>query len=177
MESLRREFPRLRLIEKRASGFSRLLDVLVTLVTLGGQREFATRYVTTIGSRIYLPSGWTARSDEDRYIVLRHEAVHLRQFQSYGLIGMSVLYLLPWLPLGLAWGRARLEWAAYRETLRATADVRGLGAAQDGRLRAHIVHQFTSAAYGWMWPFPKTIERWIDRAIEEIRLERLGRGE
>ncbi len=177
MEELRREFPRLRLIDKRDSAFSRLLDVLVTIVTFGHQRAFATRYVTTIGSRIYLPTGWAERSDLDRYIVLRHEAIHLRQFRSYGLLGMSVLYLLPFLPLGLAWPRARLEWAGYRETLRATAEVYGAEAAQDARLRAHIVHQFTSGAYGWMWPFPRQIERWIDRTLEEIRLERIGARE
>jgi hypothetical protein len=128
--------------------------------------------VTTIGSTIYVPTGWLERSDDDRYIVLRHEAVHLRQFRRYGLIGMSVLYILPILPLGLAWGRARIEWAAYRETLRATAAVYGLEAAQDARLRAHIVHQFTSGAYGWMWPFPSHVARWMDEALNEIRLER-----
>lgn len=165
------------MIDKRNSRFSRLLDVLVTIVTFGRQREFATRYVTTIGNSIYFPNGWDERSDADRYIVLRHEAVHLRQFRSYGLVGMSVLYLLPVLPLGLAWGRARLEWAGYRETLRATAEVYGLIAAQDARLHAHIVRQFTSGAYGWMWPFPRRIEAWIDDAIEEIRLERIGTGE
>jgi len=147
------------------------LDLAVTIVTFGGQRQFATRYVTTIGSRIYLPIGWADRSDDDRYIVLRHEAIHLRQFRAYGLIGMSVIYLLPLFPLGLAWGRARLEWAGYRETLRAIAEVRGIAGAETAQVRAHIVHQFTSGAYGWMWPFPRTIERWIDRAIEEIRLE------
>lgn len=169
---MRREFPRLRLIDKHNSTLSRLLDRLVTIVTFGRQREFATRYVTTIGSSIYLPAGWAERSDQDRYIVLRHEAVHLRQFRRYGLVGMSVIYLLPILPLGLAWGRARLEWAGYRETLRATADVYGIAAAEGAGLRAHIVHQFTSGAYGWMWPFPRTIGRWIDRAMTEIRLER-----
>lgn len=174
---MRREFPQLRLVDKQHSRFSRLLDLAVTIVTLGRQREFATRYVTTIGTTIYLPSGWEERSDADRYIVLRHEAVHLRQFRSYGLIGMSALYLLPLFPLGLAWARARLEWAGYRETLLATAQVYGFEAAQDERLRAHIVRQFTSGAYGWMWPFPRQIERWIDRALEEIRLEALGPGE
>ena len=153
------------------------MDLLVTIATFGGQREFATRYVTTIGSRIYLPAGWAERCDDDRYIVLRHEAVHLRQFRSYGLIGMSVIYLLPLFPLGLAWGRARLEWAAYRETLRATAEVFGIARAKDAHLRAHITRQFTGGAYGWMWPFPVTIGRWIDQAIEEIRLEQIDAPE
>ena len=31
--------------------------------------------------------------------------------------------------------------------------------------------QFTSAAYGWMWPFPRQVERWYDRALAEIAAE------
>ena len=41
------------------------------------------------------------------------------------------------LPAGLAWGRARLEWEAYTETLAATAEVYGVDAAE--ALRGHIV--------------------------------------
>ena len=42
---------------------------------------------------------------------------------------MAFVYLVPFFPLFLAWGRARLEWEAYVETIRATAEVRGLDAA------------------------------------------------
>lgn len=166
---LRREFPRLRIVYKRDSAWSRFLGSVVRVVTLGGQSAFVTRYVTTIGATIYLPNDWDARADDEKYIVLRHEAVHLRQFKRYGLIGMSLLYLFPILPLGLAWGRARLEWEAYEETLRVIAEVKGASAAQDPALHTHIVKQFTSGAYGWMWPFPRSVQRWIDRAIQRAQ--------
>lgn len=172
LEELRREIPRLRIVHKRDDGLSRLIDELLRVITLGRQSAFMTRYVTTIGRTLYLPSNWDERSDEDRYVTLRHEAVHLRQFRRWGLIVMTLLYLLPILPMGLALGRARLEWQAYAETLRATAEVKGLEAAEDARLHDHIVHQFTSGAYGWMWPFPRTLRRWIHEILEEIRLER-----
>jgi hypothetical protein len=146
-----------------------VLDRLLRVVTLGHQASFQTRYVTTIGRTIYLPTGWAERGDLDRYATLRHEAVHLRQFARYGLVGTSVLYLLPILPMGLAIGRARLEWEAYRETLRAVAETRGLEAAR--ALEPNLVRQFTSGAYGWMWPFPRTIRRWVDAALREIALE------
>jgi len=125
LEALRREFPGLRLVDKRGDAFSRVIDRALRLVTLGGQSTYLTRYVTTMGQTIYLPEGWQARDDLDRYCVLRHEAVHLRQSRRYGRVGMALLYLVPIVPLGLAWGRARLEWEAYSETLRATAEVRG----------------------------------------------------
>jgi hypothetical protein len=81
---------------------------------------------------------------------------------------MSLLYLLPILPMGLAIGRARLEWEAYRETLVATAEVDGVQAAADPHLHDHIVRQFVSASYGWMWPFEGEVRRWIADAMEDI---------
>lgn len=169
LEQLACELPGLRLVHKRDSALCRVLDVALRVVTLGRQPAFMTRYVTTIGRTIYLPEGWERRGDVDRYATLRHEAVHLRQFRRFGLLGTSLLYLLPILPMGLALGRARLEQQAYAETLRAVAEQRGLDAAE--ALRAHVVRQFVSGAYGWMWPFPRAIHRWFDRAMEEIRLE------
>ncbi|MDH5674899.1 MAG: hypothetical protein OEZ06_22405 [Myxococcales bacterium] len=169
LEELAHEFPRLRLRPKADDRLSQLIDRLLRLVTFGGQRAYLDHYLTTLGSTIYLPRSWEALDDASRYIILRHEAVHLRQFRRFGWVGMTLLYLLPLLPLGLAYGRARLEWEAYAETLRATAEVRGLGAAHDPALHARIVRQFTSGAYGYMWPFPGAVRRWI--AAELARLE------
>lgn len=168
LKGLRDEIPTLRVVAKEDDAFSRAIDRALRLLTLGGQSEYLDRYTTVIGTTIYLPTGWSARSDVDRLVTLRHEAVHLRQFARLGRPLMSLLYLVPILPMGLAIGRARIEWEAYRETLRATAELRGLEAARDPALHAHIVGQFTSAAYGFMWPFPGQVQRWIDRAIAEI---------
>jgi hypothetical protein len=105
-------------------------------------------------------------SDVDRYVLLRHERVHLRQRARMGDAAMGFVYLFPIFPLGLAWGRARIEWEAYVETLRATAEVAGRDAAW--RLRPEIVRRFTSGDYGWMWPFPGAVGRWFDDAMREI---------
>lgn len=164
-------FPRLRFIEKRDDTFSKLIDRALRVLTFGGQSSYLTRYVTTIGMRIYLPDGWHERSAADRYIVLRHEVVHLQQFKRFGVVLMSLIYLLPFFPMGLAYGRAHLEWEAYAETLRAVRDVRGLNAARSKTLHNHIVRQFVSAAYGWMWPFPKQVQRWIDEEIQQMEQE------
>ena len=171
LEELGEEIRGLRVVDKADDGFSRLIDVALRLATFGGQRFYMTRYVTTIRRTIYLPTGWAARTPESRYVTLRHEAVHLRQFRRYGLLGTALIYLLPILPMGLAWGRARLEWEAYAETLRAIAEVHGRDAAHDPALHQNIRLQFTSSAYGWMWPFDRTIQRWIDEALLEMSLE------
>lgn len=169
LRELEREFPGLRVIDKADDPWSRAIDRALRVLTFGGQSAYMTKYVTTMGRTIYLPSSWPEREDRGRYVTLRHEAVHLRQFRRYGRVGMTLLYLLPILPMGLSWGRARLEWEAYAETLRATAEVFGLEAAEAPELRAHVVKQFTSAAYGWMWPFPRIVERWIDATLTELR--------
>ena len=78
---------------------------------------------------------------------------------------MAFLYLIPLFPLGLAYGRARLEWEAYTETLRATARYRGFAAARSPQLRDEIVRRFTGPDYAWMWPFPKQVNSWYDEVL------------
>ena len=168
LEALRAELPGLRVVEKERDGFSRAIDLALKLVTFGAQRHYMSRYVTTIGRTVYLPRGWAERDPRMRWCTLRHEAVHLRQFRRWGLVGTALLYLVPILPMGLAWGRARIEWEAYAETFRATAEAFGPAAARDPALRAHVVRQFTSGAYGWMWPFPAQVHRWIDAILDEV---------
>jgi hypothetical protein len=81
---------------------------------------------------------------------------------------MTFLYLIPFFPLGLAYGRARIEWEAYEETLRATAELLGLDAARASQLRAHIVARFTGPEYGWMWPCERSVQGWYDRALANL---------
>jgi hypothetical protein len=165
------EFPDFRIVRKRDSLLSRLLGIALSALTFGAQREFMTRYHTVLWNTLYVPDLWEETPDLARLITLRHERIHLRQRRRYGDVLMTFLYTFPFLPLGLAYGRARIEWEAYRETILATAELRGLAAARSPELREHIVRQFTSGAYGWMWPFPRTLHRWYDEAITEIEAE------
>jgi hypothetical protein len=168
LAELTREFPAFRIVPKRGDLLSRAIDAALRLVTLNGQRHYLTRYHTVIGDTLYVPETWDALPDRDRVILLRHERVHLRQRRRYGAALMTFLYLVPFLPLGLAYGRARIEWEAYEETLRATAELCGLPAAADPALRERIVSRFTGPDYGWMWPFRRIVERWYDRALHEL---------
>lgn len=166
------EFPRFRIVPKAGNGLSRAIDVALRLVTLGGQRHYLTHYHTVIGDTLYVPASWGTMTDIDRVILLRHERVHLRQRRRYGFGGMALLYLLPFLPLGLAYGRARLEWEAYEETIRATAEHYGLVSVKDTALRERLVERFTGPDYGWMWPFPRAIRRWYDNVVAELEQPR-----
>jgi hypothetical protein len=155
-----------RLITKDRVWHQRVIGGLLRVVTFGAQNVYIEGYVTTIGRSIYLTPDWESRTAEDRYATLRHEAVHLAQFRRYGVVPMAIAYLLLPLPMGLSWCRARLEWEAYAESVRVWYELGGRLAVQ--RYRPHVLKQFTSGAYGWMWPFPRAVGRWYDHLIAEL---------
>lgn len=165
---LHAEFPAFRIVSKETSAFSRAIDIALRIVTFGGQDRFMTEYHTVIGATLYVPRAWERTTPRDKIVLLRHERVHLRQRRRFGFLLMAWIYLVPFLPLGLAYGRARLEWEAYEETLRATADLHGLAALQRRSLRDAIVRRFTGPDYGWMWPFRRQVEGWYERSIQQI---------
>lgn len=167
LDELAVEFPRFRIRPKRTSLLQRAIHVALVLVTFGGQRVYLTRYHTVLFGDLWVPDAWASMTDDEKYVLLRHERVHLRQRARMGDFAMAVVYLLPIFPLFLAYGRARIEWEAYVETLHATAEVHGVEAAE--RLREHIKQRFVGPEYGWMWPFPRSIDRWFDAAMLEVR--------
>ncbi len=168
--SLREEIPGFRIVRKHESRLHRAIDVALRVVTLGRMREYLDSYQTTIGKTVYVTRDWNDWDPDRRYVTLRHEAVHLRQFRRLTLPVMAVLYVLLPLPMGLAYFRARLEMEAYEETIRASAEVWGAAYASDGELRRHVIEQFVSASYGWMWPFRRQLERWYDRVLSNLDL-------
>ncbi len=163
------EFPTFSIKKKRDSGLQRAIHVALAVVTFGGQRVYLTHYHTVLFGVLWVPDAWDAMSDDDRYILLRHERIHLRQRKRLGDVGMAFIYLVPFFPLFLAYGRARIEWEAYIETLRATAETYGVEAAES--LRPQIVRRFTGPDYGWMWPFKGAVNRWFDEAMRDVRAE------
>ena len=148
---------------KSGSRLQRAIDRALRVLTLGGQDRYLSDYVTTLGTTIWVPDTWESWSYRSRYKVLRHELVHVRQFERFTWPGMVLLYGFFPLPAGLAWGRAMLEWEAYAVTLEVEAELDGLAAASDPALHAEIVRRFTGPDYGWMWPF----EGWVHMRIAE----------
>lgn len=168
IRALETEFPGFRIVFKADSPLSRSIDVALRILTLGAQNRFLSHYHTVIGHTLFVPALWSAMSDVDRLVVLRHERIHLVQRRRYGFALFAFLYLIPILPLGLAYGRARLEWEAYRETLRATLELKGASHLTDDALRSDLIRRFTGPAYAWMWPFPRAVGRWFDDAVAEL---------
>lgn len=169
LDEMKREFPRFSIKKKKESFLQRAIHVSLAVVTFGGQRVYLTHYHTVLFGTLWVPDAWDAMTDEDRYILLRHERIHLRQRARMGDAAMTFVYLVPFFPLFLAYGRARIEWEAYVETIRATAEIQGIPAAE--KLRERIVTRFTGPDYGWMWPFPRAVNRWFDEALADVRAE------
>jgi hypothetical protein len=165
---LRDEIPGFRIVRKDESWLHRAIHHALVVLTLGRMRSYLSSYQTTIGRTVYVTADWDDWEPDRRYVTLRHEAVHLRQFRRFTLVGMAVLYLLVPLPMGLAWFRAYFEKEAYAETVRAAAEVWGRDYPRRPELRTHIISQFTGASYGWMWPFRSQLERWYDGLLASL---------
>jgi hypothetical protein len=166
---IRREFPDFEIRRKRTEPVQYFIALVLAALTLGGQRHYLTRYHTILFGKLYVPDAWDTMGDDARYVLLRHERVHLRQRRRMGDITMALVYLFPILPLFLAWGRARIEWEAYVETVRATAEVHGLDAAR--ALENEIVRRYVGPDYGWMWPFPHVVRGWFRELIADLEAE------
>jgi hypothetical protein len=166
--ALRAELPGFRIVRKDRSPMHRAIDVALRVVTLGRMRDYLDSYQTTIGKTVYVTADWDDWDPDRRYVTLRHEAVHLRQFRRLTLPVMALLYLFVPLPMGLAYFRARFEMEAYAESIRAAAEVWGSDYPAQAAFRSHVIEQFLGPSYGWMWPFRHRVERWYDEILRTL---------
>jgi len=166
LAQIRVEFPSFRLVRKDRSRFQKVIHYALIALTFGRMRRYLEGYQTTIRRTVYVTPDWDSRPALDRYVVMRHELIHLRQFRKFTLPGMAFLYLLIPLPMGLAYFRARFEKQAYAETIRASIEVFGPESVSDVYFRNNILAQFTGPTYGWMWPFRGHLERWYDSVVQ-----------
>lgn len=171
LDEARKEFPDVQLVMKSESRLMRAIGAFLTVASFGKNRDFMRSYYTTIGTTVYLPTAWETSREESRTIVLRHEVVHMRQARRYGRLLFSLLYLFAFLPVGLAYFRAKFEKEAYEESLRARAELLGPDSLGSPELRRAMVGHFVGPDYLWAWPFRKSVERWYSEAVERIKKE------
>ena len=172
VDALRTEIPGFRIVRKDRSPLHRAIHRALVVVTFGQMRSYLDSYQTTIGKTVYVTADWDDWSSDRRYVTLRHEAVHLRQFRRLTLPVMAFLYLVVPLPMGLAYFRARFEMEAYAETIRAAAEVWGRSYPTATEYRKYVIDQFLGPSYGWMWPFRRSLERWYDGILASLSPQR-----
>lgn len=168
VREVREEFPAFKVVKKYDSGFMRLIDFLLRVVTIGRMTTFMTDFITTIGWTMYVPTSWVRHTDASKCIVLLHERVHLRQQKKYTRPLFAILYLFVFLPMGLAWFRAKFEKEAYEVTIRERAKAYGISHVTSPAGREGIIENFVGPSYGWMWPFRKSLERWYDSIVASL---------
>lgn len=166
-EAMRQEFPTFRIVYKPASALMRWIDWALKVITFGQARAFMSSFVTTIGTTVYVPADWDSWGLGQKYVLLRHERVHMRQAAKYGFLLFAFMYLFLPLPGGYARWRTRLEMAAYEETFRAHKEWYGdVGHLRAPEIRQFYVEVFTGPSYFWMWPFPADVVAWYDTAVD-----------
>jgi hypothetical protein len=166
--ALRAELPGFRIVRKDRSPLHKAIHYALVALTFGRMRTYLDSFQTTIGRTVYVTSDWDDWDPDRRYVTLRHEAIHLRQFRMFTLPGMALLYVFLPLPIGLAWFRAYFEKAAYAESIRAAAEVWGEAYPRTAAYRNHVIGQFLGPSYGWMWPFRPGLERWYDQVLASL---------
>lgn len=174
VDELGRRDPPVRIVRKSDVWHQKAIGGALRVLTLGGQSKYMTEYVTTLGHTIYVPDDFESLPALSRLKTLRHESVHVAQFERLGWPLMTLLYVLVPLPIGLAYYRAQLELAGYAESLRTIAEFNGIAAARAAKPR--IVAHFTGPDYAWMWPFPSTVDRWLEDVLAAIEAEQRARG-
>lgn len=136
----------------RLKSESRLMVVLGALLRLVGNREFITRYWTTVGPRtIWAPIGTDISRPVLYEIVVRHELVHIQQARRWPVFWQLSYLLLP-VPVLFAWFRWRWEREAYLVQLYS-----GVSTPEE---IAHVLWH----GYAWTWP-PALMRRYFKKKL------------
>ena len=82
INDLSNEFPGFEIIPKNQSTLMKIINVILKILSFGLMKTFMTTFVTTIGSKVYVPSSWEW-DETSKISVLRHERVHILQKKKY----------------------------------------------------------------------------------------------
>lgn len=154
--ALKQEFPKFKIVEKGSSGLMRFLNFFVKL----WNPRFMTNMTTVLGTTVYMPQYLIGT--DDGYVILRHEAIHMRDFKKWWML-MPITYFIP--PAGPSM-KAIWEFRGYKETLRVWHE---LGWRTDDAMIDWLVSQFTGPAYLWMWPFKASLTKKFKAERDRLR--------
>jgi hypothetical protein len=163
----------------------RILASIVKVLTFG-KVNLLERFWSTIGNVVYVPKRVDPKGKvllfgdlplED-YRVLSHELAHVELFYKLGFpsvkggraVGVALftlIYVFLFFPVGLAYGRYRIERKAYLAGLIAAKRCGGYTIIEQAELLRKAVRSCsTSPWYLWPWPFPQQVQRWFERQLD-----------
>lgn len=169
------KYPRLRVLKRGESWFMRTIFWPLKKVTHRSYDEFTT----TIGSTIYVPDDFDSWSDNAKYMMLRHEAQHVKQFHRWPLgrwawplnhllMGLAYLLLLP-----VFWTlRAHFEREGYTQTLLVKHELKLLSRDRWAVTAERLAETFGGSTYFWMWTRAKA-RAWALQTMMDIEEGRI----
>ncbi len=180
--------PRLKVAFKDQSRFMKVLGALMFF-----NKSFMTRYTTTIGYTIYVPSKEDYDANPDAYLdILTHEFVHMIDFKKWNVL-FSLSYLLPQLLAAFSvlsflainhshyWLFSSLSLlfaAPIPAFFRSHWEMRGyvMNAAYNYWKNDYknlepattYLDRFTSSGYFFMWPFKKNMTARLQNMLNKV---------
>lgn len=180
LSAMEADFPNFKIVNKQDSKFMKLLSKILFF-----NKDFMTRYVTVIGSTVYVPSkDWLKFNPTGALITLAHEWVHMKDNRQWGIL-YTLAYLSPQIfallaPLGFwnPWfflfalcilpfpslGRSEIELRGYTMTMA----VRWWLFEKEPNYEKYAKY-FTSSAYYWMYPLKDSVIDDLECCFERIR--------
>lgn len=177
-------------IQIKDKNSSWLMKTLNRIVSIFNPRF--DRYITTIGTTIYTPTGFMDKNPVRTLETISHETRHVMDFKQhpilyvlgYGfpqILAIPLLILL--LVLGCGWWslfalallapipsywRYKAELRAYRTSLLLGKHVYKLSDKELQATKDWIVMQMTERWYYWAWPFPGSIRKDLEDSSYEL---------
>ena len=179
--------PKFKVAFKDKSLFMKLLSYVLFF-----NKEFMTRYITTIGYTVYVPTEAEYLANPENYLhILTHEFVHMMDYKKYNLL-FSLSYMLPqslaiFSLLSFVAIHYSLLWllclfflvfaAPLPAYFRSHWELRGytMSAAFDywkyNSLATPDVYldRFTDSGYYFMWPFKKNMTNRLQAQFDKVK--------
>lgn len=181
-----KEIPGARIVMKKDSLFMTIvfgfLKAMVFVFTLGQGRKEWDGFTSTIWRTMYVPDSWESRNPTRKYMTLRHELMHMRQFRNWPLkflgrtkhlwrinaIITSVCYLFLPLPVFFTF-RAKFEREGYTQSMLVRHELFESWNDEKDRkdYQDFMVKTFGTSTYMWMW-FKGRARKWAVKTMDDI---------
>jgi hypothetical protein len=179
---IKEEIPEVKIIKFKDSWFIRMIHVFLKILTFG--KFEPDTYTTTIGTRMYVRDSWDHKPDQEKYLILRHEVIHMRQARrwpfpaldrkgtrwiNFFLFSFCYLFAAP-----TKWTlRAKFEREAYTQTLLTHFEIAGKWYLHMiEHLVAHMGKTFSGPDYFFMWDKMKAM-KWAAQTMVDIEERRI----
>jgi len=183
IEIIKKDFPDFEVIDKKQST---LMSVLSKVLFFN--KKFMTHYTTTVGNKIYVPDLSFLDDEDNAFIVLAHEYVHMCDNKRLGPL-FKLLYLSPQIfaPLSLfafwniTWlwcllfllplpspGRTWFEYRGYSMSMACYYFLYGV----KPEVKWYLDY-FSTSLYYWMCPFRDYLAGELDKSLDDIVNNRL----